>query len=353
MRAFFWWIFVFCGLIATAASLAPLIETNVWWIRVLDFPRLQYLIVLLAAGLLVLAAGGLRSGRSWTVSAVFLVAVGYNLYKLHPYWSGAEDMAVTLDVCPVDSNLSILVANVRKGNRQAGELLQIVTTHDPDLFLALETDEWWDRQLGLLADRFPDRIQHVDDGYFGIHLFSKLPLADTAVRYLAGQDVPAIFTSVRLPDGASIQFIGLHPRPPHPFESSTGRDAQILTAALEARNGGRPTLLAGDLNAVPWERVVRRAMRIGGLLDPRVGHAFLATYDVRQPLMRWPLDQVLHQDSFGLLEIARLPDFGSDHFPYLVRLCHAPDVQARQAAPTLEPDDLAEAERSILAATDA
>ncbi|WP_376742211.1 hypothetical protein [Pseudorhizobium tarimense] len=37
--------------------------------------------------------------------------------------------------------------------------------------------------------------------------------------------------------------------------------------------------MAGDFNAVPWERVTRRAMRIGDLLDPRIGRGALSTYD--------------------------------------------------------------------------
>jgi hypothetical protein len=105
--------------------------------------------------------------------------------------------------------------------------------------------------------------------------------------------------------------------------------------------------VAGDLNAVPWEGVVRLAMRVGGLLDPRVGRGFYPTFDAQSVLMSWPLDQILYQDAFGLPSFRRLPAFGSDHHPVLADLCHAPGVADRQAALPLEDDDLEEAREAI------
>ena len=39
------------------------------------------------------------------------------------------------------------------------------------------------------------------------------------------------------------------------------------------------SIVAGDFNAVPWERISWHAMRIGGLLDPRVGRGLYPTYN--------------------------------------------------------------------------
>lgn len=61
--------------------------------------------------------------------------------------------------------------------------------------------------------------------------------------------------------------------------------------------------------------------QVSGMLDPRVGRAFLATYKTDNPLLRWPLDHVFVTDTFRVLSLERLQDVGSDHFPLSVTLC--------------------------------
>ena len=143
----------------------------------------------------------------------------------------------------------------------------------------------------------------------------------------------------------------VHPRPSlYWSQPTTMRDAHLMMAAFEARGSDLPAIVVGDLNAVPWERTVRRAMRIGELLDPRVGRGLYPTYDVQSWIMSWPLDQILFQNSFGLAEWDVLRSFGSDHSPVFAALCLAPDLAARQSASPLEAGDVKEAERSIIAA---
>lgn len=128
------------------------------------------------------------------------------------------------------------------------------------------------------------------------------------------------------------------------------RDAHLMMAALEARSSDLPTIIAGDLNAAPWERTVRRAMRIGELVDPRVGRGIYPTYDMQSWLVSWPLDQILFQDRFALAEWKVLRSFGSDHASVFAALCLLPDLPVRQSAPPLKAGDIEEAERSIAAA---
>ncbi|HYH18857.1 MAG TPA: endonuclease/exonuclease/phosphatase family protein [Azospirillum sp.] len=346
------WTLGLLGVLLAVLTLLPLIETNVWWIRMLDFARLQELAALALVLVLYLVLARPLRAAGWVPVAAMAAAIGYNVYKLHPYAEpfGENSVAVAAAECPAGSRIRVLIANVRMGNRQAGELLRIVRDVRPDLFLAMETDEWWDRQLSVLAPEFSHRVQDVRGNYFGMHLFSKYELADADVRFIIGDETPAIFTNVVLPDGERVDFYGLHPRPPHLWQPSTKRDAQLLLAALEARSAEDPVIVAGDFNAVPWERVVRRAMRIGGLLDPRAGRGIVPTYNAQRWVVTWPLDQVLYQHEFALVEFRHLPEFGSDHYPVLADLCHLPGAAEWQEAPRLAANDLAEAERSINAA---
>lgn len=337
-------------LLLLAASLLPLLETNAWWVRVLDFPRLHYLIGSVALGLLYALLGGLRSAFGWVMIGVTGLGAAYNIYKLYVYVPWTPSMAVATASCPEGSRLRVLSVNVQMGNHQAEELLELVRRHEPDLFFAIETDAWWNEQLATLQSSFPDHVDHFDEtggDYFGLHLFSKYPLLDPEVRFLTRNDAPSVFTGIRLPGGDRIEFVGIHPKPPTIGQSSLWRDTQILAAASFAREVEHPVVIAGDLNAVPWENVVRRALRVGELIDPRPGRGYLATYDAGQPWFWWPLDHILFHDEFALLTMARLPAFGSDHYPVLADLCHLPAMAAEQSALALEDGDLAEVRQTL------
>lgn len=339
--------------LAVAASLLPLIETDRWWIRYLDFVRLQLAMALAVLLPLALAFGAW--GRAVGLGVVILGAgtLGHQIDRLRPYTPTVKEMATVVAECPAGSRLRIMVANVLKTNREFEALFEIVGSVDPDVLLALETDEWWDETLEGLHPRFPHRVQHIpgDARFYGMHLFSRYPLLDPQVLFYYDTVTPTIRTGVALPDGGRARFLGLHPRPPHLWDQpTTMRDAHLVTAALEARESERPTVVAGDLNATPWANAVRLSMRIGGLLDPRVGRGLYPTYSARSWLMAWPLDHVLFQDEFALTAWKVLPAFGSDHYPVLAELCLRPDLAEAQSAPEMAEEDLAEAEAAIRAA---
>ncbi len=346
------WVLGAVVLLLSAASVLPLIETNAWWVRYLDFPRVQVSLALTAALVLHLLAGSRGVGRA-LVTLCGLGALGYQAYRLHPYAPFMPAMAIADAECEAEDRLRVMVSNVQRGNRQAESLLARVAEADPDLLLLLETDGWWDERLAPLDGAYPYSVQHIpeDATYYGMHLFSKMELVDPRFTFEFGPETPALGTGVALPSGAVVGFEGVHPRPPlHWSQSTARRDATILSAALEIAGSERPSILAGDLNAVPWERVTRRAMRLGGLLDPRVGRGLYPTYDAESRILSWPLDQVLVQPGFTLLDIEVLDEIGSDHYPFLASLCHRPDAAGRQAPPQPLPDDLEEARASLAAA---
>jgi hypothetical protein len=50
------------------------------------------------------------------------------------------------------------------------------------------------------------------------------------------------------------------------------------------------------------------------------------------PWMRWPLDHLFHDPRFRLIEMARMPKIGSDHFPMWFVLGLA-DSEAQESSP--------------------
>jgi endonuclease/exonuclease/phosphatase (EEP) superfamily protein YafD len=180
-------------------------------------------------------------------------------------------------------------------------------------------------------------------------LYSRLPLAETKVKFLIQDDVPSIHTLVNLPSGEQIELHCLHPLPPSPteHERSTERDAELVLVGKAVRNARRPVVVAGDMNDVAWSRTTRLFQKISGLVDPRIGRGLFNTFHAKYPLLRWSLDHIFHSTELRLVAIKRLPYFGSDHFPMYVALSVEPQATSHQEAPQAEADDWQEAHKKV------
>ncbi|UHC14328.1 endonuclease/exonuclease/phosphatase family protein [Methylobacterium currus] len=337
---------VLLGLTLAAASLIPLVPIEWWAARLLDFPRLQLAAALAVVGLGLAPLLRTSPGTVGPALALAIAALVVNVIILWPYRPTGTTRP---GACPIESQLSVLVANVQLGNRNAEALVEAVERVEPDLLLAMETDAWWDDVLKSRLGSMPHSLQRITGSYYGIHLFSRLPLVNGEIRHPAGQDTPAVVTGITLRSGEVVTFVGLHPKPPQVWQSARGRDAELYAAANVLRERRGSGLLAGDLNATPWELAVERMQRLAGLIDPRRGYGYVATWNAQSSWMRWPLDHVLHDGTFATLAIERLDAFGSDHFPYLVRLCRQVGEHPKTPSPR-DADDIATANAVLAAA---
>ena len=173
------------------------------------------------------------------------------------------------------------------------------------------------------------------------------------MRFLVHDDIPSISTRVKLPNGQSFRFIGIHPRPPATetrdgtLRGSGARDTELVLVAKEIRDEPGPAIVAGDFNDVAWSHTTRLFKRIAKMLDPRVGRGFYSTFPVSCPCLRYPLDHLFHTRHFGLVSFERLSAIGSDHFPILATLNMAPEAEANQSPSPPEPEDFKEAEETV------
>lgn len=328
------------------ASLLPLVETDTWWLRYLDFPRMQFAVGLVVLWVLMVALGGIGRGAARWLTVLTIVALAYHGWRLWPYQPLAAKMDPGLVSCTPEERLSVLVANVQRSNRQAEEVIALARAQDPDLFFVLETNEWWDEALAPLDADYAHHEQDIpsDATYYGMHVFSRHPFASTEMKFPFGADTPLFDGTLEHPAGP-VRVFGIHPRPPHYFQPSTLRDATMLEAAIGARDGTRPALIAGDFNAAPWERTSRRVLRLGRLIDPRAGRGPMISFDANSWWMKWPLDQILWQQGLAMADFTVLPGIGSDHYPVRADLCFT--VNADQRFVPIHEDDDAEAQATL------
>jgi endonuclease/exonuclease/phosphatase (EEP) superfamily protein YafD len=320
------------GAIAIVATLLPLIRKEAWWIRIFDFPRMQ--IALLA--LIVLAADLVwRSDSSISVSAfriALIACILYQAYMIYPYTFFVRKKVKPAEAPRPESCFSLLISNVKIENRNAAGLRKIIRENNPDVVLTLEADDWWRDALAEFEQTHPFTVQKPLDNSYGMLFYSRLPILNSEILFRVYEDVPSIRACIALPAGIEVELYCLHPKPPVPQEegSSKERDAEILMVGRETRRKNRPVVVMGDLNDVAWSHTNYLFERISGLMDPRIGRGFYNTFDARYPIMRFPLDHFFHSNHFRLIDLKRLPYFGSDHFPMYIALSYEPEAVHEQ-----------------------
>jgi len=349
------WLTVGLGLLAAAVTLASLHPSPHWSVRLWDFPRVQIALLAAVSGIVhitVFSRGGALDGAFLAVTSL---AALWQLYRIFPYtpvaplevrWSERRPSPGA----PKRPSLRLLIINVLMENRDHGRLLRVIRDADPDVILAVETDDAWVRALRPLRETYPHGVDLPRDNWYGMMLLSRLELVDCRVEFLVQDDVPSVITQVQLVDGPRVYLRGIHPRPPEPIrdQDSTPRDAELVVVGRRVQQApDQPTIVAGDLNDVAWSASSQLFVRLAGLLDPRRGRGFYNSYNAKNPFFRYPLDHVFHSRHFRLVALERLPKVGSDHFPMLVELSYEPDAPRKQPRPRLRASDPAEAEEKL------
>ncbi|QPF31816.1 endonuclease/exonuclease/phosphatase family protein [Acinetobacter lwoffii] len=318
------WVIQILAIIVIWLSFWSLIPRDEWWIRGADFPRLQILVLGFIAFVLFLV---LEHPWNWLNQLLFvglMAALAYQLKMVLPYtfiWK-KQVKQVKQDQLDPQRQISLVVSNVLTTNTKYHLLIEQIQIHQPDLVLTLETDQNWQNALSVIEADYPYRVPVPLDNLYGMHLYSKLELRETEVKFILSNEIPSIHTTVILRSGQPVQLYCLHPKPPSPTEAkdSTLRDAELLIVGDQIKDLDESCIVMGDLNDVAWSRTTRLFQRISGLLDPRVGRHYVNTFHADYPFFRWSLDHVFHSTDFALVHMERLPHVGSDHFPVFLVL---------------------------------
>jgi endonuclease/exonuclease/phosphatase (EEP) superfamily protein YafD len=317
-----WMTVVLVGL-----TLLPLWRCEAWWVRSLDFPRCQLSIMAAVIILFDLALLDFAGAVSWLLVTIAMACLVYQLWWIAPYTPFFPVEVKSATRTDRHRKISILTANVLATNRKAAALIDLIRASRPDVIVTLESDQWWQSRLDALETDYPHTIKCPLDNLYGMHVYSKLPVLESQIKFLVEPDVPSMQALVQLPSEQPVRIHFLHPSPPSPTENeaSTERDAELLVVAKSVAHSKKPVIVTGDLNDVAWSETTRLFRKISGLLDPRVGRGMFNTFHAEYWFMRWPLDHLFHSNHFRLSTIRRMPRFGSDHFALFTELSYEPE----------------------------
>jgi endonuclease/exonuclease/phosphatase (EEP) superfamily protein YafD len=338
------------GWLMIAATVLPLLRSDYWIVRVLDFPRLQITVIFSVVFGAYLVVREDPSLADHLFLGALSLCLAYQLWRMWPYTPLHPRQVKRAERQDDPRSLSLLIANVLETNRDTGKLRALIRERDPDVVLLVETDSWWEQGLRELEGTRGHCVKQPQSNTYGMLLYSRLPLIDPQIRFLVQDDVPSIHTGVELPSGDRVWLRGLHPRPPAPGEStrSTERDAELLIVAKELKQEERPSIVVGDLNDVAWSHTSSLFQKVSRLLDPRVGRGFYSTFNANWPLIRFPLDHAFVSRHFRVAAFEVLPHVGSDHFPVFARLTLAPSPEGNnRPPPKADPQEEREAGEKI------
>lgn len=303
------------GVLLTAL---PFLQTNAWWIRVLDFPRLQIAVFCLLGLLLLCCCTDWRKIYNLILISLLSIALLYQCSLIIPFSPLYPPEAQASMTNEKQNSFTILQANVKMINRNVEPLLGLVDRMSPDIISINEPDGWWEKQLALLDTAYPFYIKKPLANTYGMILYSKFPLKNAEINYLVVDDVPSFYAKVILPSGISFNLHCVHPEPPRPGSSTYDRDTELFIVGRRIRREEEPSIVVGDLNDVAWSRTTKKFKRYSRMLDPRKGRGLFNTFNANWPLLRYPLDHVFFTRDFRLQSLEKMQHIGSDHFPMFI-----------------------------------
>lgn len=324
-------------------TIMSLIKNDYWIFRVFDYPRLQKFVLSVVCFTLLLL--NIRS-HEWAF-LIFVPLTGLNLiylgWLIWPFtiFSSKQVLRITNQI--QDDQLCIMISNVYQDNDDYKGCLLEVQRANPDVLLLLETNGAWDSATAQLSEIYKYSVKVPLENTYGMLLYSKLELKDSAVHYMVEDGIPSIHTRIVLKSGRDVQLYAVHPTPPVPNENprSTERDKELLLVADLAKACKLPVIVVGDLNDVAWSYTTELFLKMSGLLDPRRGRGFYNSFHAHYPIMRFPLDHAFVSADFKLVGMKRLKNFKSDHFPIYIHLQYEHTAQLEQEPLEADSDDIA------------
>jgi endonuclease/exonuclease/phosphatase (EEP) superfamily protein YafD len=277
----------------------------------IPYGLLAYLLAFVC--LAVASARARRRAVLLSITSLVLILISAHVAWLAPLFVPDSRPATTAE-------FTLLSLNMRNGSadqttlsaqaEQADIVILIETT--PPALNALRQDHNWDQ-------RYPYAIGDQRDDPSNTAIYSRLPLGPGTL--LGRTSFQQWDTTVEVPQIGTVRLLAVHPCNPYCGDGRWAREHLALRNAVAA-DLGRPTIVAGDFNAV-YDHEPMQHLRGLGLKSATdiVGAGWQPTYPANRsfpPLMA--IDHVLVNSRLTATSITTLPNKDSDHLGLLAVL---------------------------------
>lgn len=212
--------------------------------------------------------------------------------------------------------LRVALLYVHEDNDAYAEVVAVARSTGADVLAVLETDDRWYQDLvAALGDQYPWHVHGGGERFYGIALFSRVPVRNADVVSLDG--LPSIRAAITTPSGPLILF-AVHLRAPESAAKTAQRNRQWRMLETWVSEEAGPVCVVGDLNTVPWDRSFRNFIGATGVDGGR--DILRPTWPTYAGACLVPLDHLLagHGAQVGATHLLDIP--GSDHLGKTVTL---------------------------------
>ncbi len=210
----------------------------------------------------------------------------------------------------------LLHFNILWSNQNKDELIEWVRQAEPDFISITEASHRWKRKLKALEVTWPHKLD-CDDREIrgGLIIYSRYPFIKDSEHCSKKMVYGSV--AVALDQEASLDLASVHFRWPWPRAGA--RQVGLIMPTFEKLKPD--TVLAGDFNATPWSHQVGSLAKAGRLrIVPGIGPSWIfgQVPEWLAAIIGFPIDNALVGKQIRVLEAARGPRLGSDHFPYVM-----------------------------------
>ena len=296
-------------------SLAAFAVQWVWWLDVLANFRMQYLVGLAALGVVLMMSKWRRIGFG------VLVVAGVNLVLVLPLFVGSPG-----DVDPETPSIRVMSFNLLSTSEAYSDVLEYIEAIDADLVFLYEASRPWEVAVESADLDYEVIRPRSDDLIFGTLVLVRGSDIEGISYGFAKTRPRAVEVGFRPPGWPiATRVLSTHPLAPTSEERARLRDAQLGFATDWAADQEGAFAVVGDFNATPWSWPFRRMVAETELRNSQIGFGLQASFAANSsPLLRVPIDPLLHSEALVVRERRLGPAMGSDHFPLVVDLHLAP-----------------------------
>ncbi|HIK09722.1 MAG TPA: endonuclease/exonuclease/phosphatase family protein [Oscillatoriaceae cyanobacterium M33_DOE_052] len=216
-------------------------------------------------------------------------------------------------------NLRVVASNVLRSNIDYSRVISWVRQEQPDLAVFLEIHNDWSRELEKVKDILPYSLSYPQDGYYGVAIYSKLPLENGIYQEFGVKGIVSIVADVTV-RGKKVTVIGTHPAAPLKVKYFHWRNIQLGEMSRYVSQLNQPTIVIGDLNITMWSPYYKDFIASTGMRNARKGFGVQPTWYKKSPIFAIPLDHCLVSPEIQVLNSGVGDNVGSDHLPIIVDL---------------------------------